>query len=293
MLDSNRGLACFSGFVRDPNHGTHATNHRPNTYIDMRACRELRHDATLSLTGSRVARLMLSTGSARILLGSSSIETVDVWKEALSLAGHLCHKCGRPCFDGEDASRAATSGGGSVATAESQEHTCIIVSQLPRLALLFHRDCFKCSRRGCDEHLTASDRVNLRGRSVFCVTSGVCKAERALYTTAGAPGGGDDGSGGGNATELKSMAVKWATATANDVEELFFEWGQTRATVEAERLAKKRAAETELRNADVNATVQLPRYDRFDFCNSEKHAETRERERERERERWRRGGRDD
>lgn len=264
MLDSNRGLACFSGFVRDPNHGTHATNHRPNTYIDMRACRELRLDTSLSLIGSRVARLMLSTGSARILLGSSSIETVDVWKEALSLAGHLCHSCGRPCFDREDAFRSGTSGGGSVGTAESQEQKCIIVSELPRLVLLFHRDCFKCSRRGCDEHLTASDRVNIRGRSVFCVTSGVCKAERALFTTTGAAGGGDGGSGGSDASEHKSMALKWATATANDVEELFFEWGQTRATVEAERLAKKRAAETELRNADVSASAQLPRYDKRD-----------------------------
>jgi hypothetical protein len=200
-----------------------------------------------------------------MILGSSSFQMVHAWKEALSLAGRLCYACGKPCFDNQSAPESELAANKIDVGGGPSRPTCIVVSHLPSLALLFHRDCFKCSRPGCDQNLTASDRVDVRGREVYCVTSGACKAERMLCHSAAPPAGNtgsvvwgssDDGGGGGggrvcNDDERRRSVVSWTSTTGVYVDRLFIDWAQTRAAVEAERMAKRRAAEAELRNSST------------------------------------------
>lgn len=224
MLDSSCNLARFTKFVSDPHHGTHATNARPNLYVDMKGCVELsveKETGPLALFGARVHRLLLSTASTKILLGSTDEETAYVWKEALSLAGRLCYGCGTPCF-----------GAGESAGSETE---CIVVSDLPRVALLFHRACFRCSRGGCDVDLEVDPAVTLMQRSVFCVTSGACKATRVLFSSDTSP------------DAPRNIRLNWARASATDVNDIYTEWSRNRAVAEAERVAQRREAESKLR----------------------------------------------
>eukprot|EP00035_Acanthoeca_spectabilis_P007153 m.133133 g.133133 ORF g.133133 m.133133 type:complete len:822 (-) comp13822_c0_seq1:156-2621(-) len=231
MLDSNCSLASFSNFVSDPSHGTHATNQLPNFYVDLTACRELKvekESGPLALFGTRVVRLMLSTPSTKILLGSTDEEEASVWKEALSLAGRLCYGCGLPCFGAQGT--------------DPCDEKCVVVSDLPRLALFFHRDCFRCSRKGCDVDLSDDPTVAMLGRSAYCVTSGACRATRVLFNSDATANGGVGA----------SVRLKWNLVNVGDTKEIFGQWCCNRAVAEAERMAKRRKAESKIYEAEEN-----------------------------------------